>query len=120
MTHKSFALPHRDGKEAYSEDYDKDELHMTPASITSQDGEQLSELEMIRHDDVGSESSAAESFLYYDEKEGDEYTGYGDTEDGDEYEFEEDWEVLHSQSSSSNADPCQVLDEVDDVNDVVI
>ena len=27
-------------------------LHMTPSSITSQDGEHLSELEMIRHEDV--------------------------------------------------------------------
>jgi len=55
ITYNPLSLSHEDGKNNSS--YDQDYLHMTPTSIGSQDIEDFSELEMIGHDDVGSEQS---------------------------------------------------------------
>lgn len=116
ITHNAFNLLHRKNYCSYDQDYDADNLHQTPSSITSQDNESLTELEMIRHEDVGSADGGEDThFSYYDE-----YHEHHDFEadDDDCYEFEENWEIMHTvNSESGDAGPCEVLDNVDDVND---
>lgn len=96
----------------YEYDYDADNLHMSPQAVTSQDSEHLLELEMIRHEDVGEDVCS-----YYGED--DEHHETFSAED-DEYEFEEDWEIMRAINCEGGSGPCDVLDNVDDVNDVVI
>jgi hypothetical protein len=60
----------------YDEDYDQDNLHMTPNSVKNQDSEQLEALEMVRPEDF----LVREEFCL---------------QSGDE----EDWEIMHSQKA---------------------
>jgi hypothetical protein len=87
----------------YEEDYDEDNLHMTPNSVTSQDREQLAELEMIRPEDVtlqydsNLQSSVAEigNSKYHDDDE----NAYDSTSQDDYVELEEDMEIIHKQQT---------------------
>mmetsp|Transcript_31842 Transcript_31842/g.68766 ORF Transcript_31842/g.68766 Transcript_31842/m.68766 type:complete len:228 (+) Transcript_31842:942-1625(+) len=124
ITHNSFTLPEHLADDAndfsYDQDYDEYNLHMTPSSTTSQDGEHLSELDMIRPDDVGAVLGDKVPCSYYNDED-DEYFDYEVTQDGC-YEFEEDWEIMHNLNLEKSGDsgPCDVLDNIDDVNDFVL
>lgn len=96
--------------EAYDEDYDEDNLHMTPNSVTNQDKEQLAELDMLQNDgDL--ESGIAEfgnAGHHYDDEEA------FDSSPDDYVELEEDWEILHTKQTGLNTAIDEVLDNVDD------
>lgn len=94
----------------YDEDYDEFNLHMTPSSITSQDDEQLVDLELLQHDDVGwqtdslpsdevisrfkiDEEKLNKSFKYFYEED-----EYAYETDEDFVEFEGDLEIMHVES----------------------
>lgn len=53
----------------YDEDYDKDNLHMTPNSVTNQDREQLAELDMTPPDDLRPGIAEFGSATYHDYEE---------------------------------------------------
>jgi len=102
----------------YEEDYDEDNLHMTPNSVTSQDREQLAELEMIRPEDVTSQydsdlqsGGGAEigNFKYHDDE-----NAYDSTSQDDYVELEEDREIMYKQQTGLNVTMDEVLDNVDD------
>ena len=98
---------------SYDQDYDKDNLHMTPLSITSQDSEDFS-VETIRHEDVVAVGkSDTVSYSYYNnvctQSESSEYID----NDDDEYELEEDWDIAHTISCEGDGS-CDVLDNTDD------
>ena len=126
ITYNTFKLPQRRSDDPnnfhYDEDYDKDNLHMTPTSISSRDGERLSELEMTQHEDVRIPGDgSAESISFYDEEDDDDdYYDFDESQGGDRYEFEEYEEIMHTVSEKSANGPCQVLDNVDDINGIVL
>ena len=96
---------------SYDEDYDEDNLHMTPKSVTNQDREQLDELDMLRYDsDLG--SGIAEfgnaNYHYYDEN------AFDSSDPEDYVELEEDSEILHTKQTGLNVAMNEVLDNVDD------
>ena len=112
-------------KLSYDEDYDEFTLHMTPTSMTSQDAEQISELEMIRHDDVQWQTNstldiggeeldftiAGEALAYLNKE--DQYI----YQTNDEFaEFEEDWEIMHSQPGNSGGSngTYEISDNIDE------
>lgn len=95
----------------YDEDYDEFTLHMTPASTTSQDSEQFSELESIEPEEVrwpsnGSSEEMMEGLETRDKthetmspsRKGDLYANK--TKD-DVVEFEEDWEIMHTRNEKT-------------------
>lgn len=111
ITHHALQRRHGDENDvSYEQDYDADNLHMTPGSTTSQDSEQFDELE-VHYDDIttvrdGDSTTTAAS--YYDDAD-DTYNFQNTDEDGDEYEFEEDWELMHS--ANCRGDSCDILDQ---------
>ena len=92
----------------YDEDYDKDNLHMTPNSVTNQDREQLAELDMTPPDVLRPGIAEFGSATYHDDDE----ISF-DSSQGFE-EMEEDWEILHTKQTGLNAALDEVLDNVDD------
>mmetsp|Transcript_21775 Transcript_21775/g.46068 ORF Transcript_21775/g.46068 Transcript_21775/m.46068 type:complete len:248 (-) Transcript_21775:97-840(-) len=95
----------------YDEDYDEFTLHMTPASMTSQDSEQLSELESIGPEEVrwpsnGSSEEIMEGLETRDKTHETMSPSrkdifYGEKAKDDFVEFEEDWEIMHSRGEKS-------------------
>ena len=115
ITHHALQQRHGDENDvSYEQDYDADNLHMTPGSTTSQDSEQFDELE-VHYDDInittvrdGDSTTTAAS--YYDDVD-DTYIFANTDEDGDEYEFEEDWELMHSANCQGDSTQCDILDQ---------
>ncbi len=94
----------------YDEDYDEFNLHMTPASMTSQDSEQLTELELIGPEEVqwlsngGSEEMEGEETRdkIHETMSPSRKDDFHATKAKDDFvEFEEDWEIMHSRSEKT-------------------
>ena len=102
----------------YEEDYDEDNLHMTPNSVTSQDREQLAELEMIRPEDVtlqyDSDLQSGVAEIGNSKYNDDDENAYDSTSQDDYVELEEDREIMHKQQTGLNVTMDEVLDNVDD------
>ena len=92
----------------YDEDYDKDNLHMTPNSVMNQDREQLAELDMTPPDDLRPGITEFGSDNYHDDDE----IAFGSSQGCEE--MEEDWEILHTKQTGLNTALDKVLDNVDD------
>lgn len=103
-----------DANATYDEDYDKDCLHMTPNSVTSQDREQLVELEMLRPEDLILQDNRClqSSVTEVDFNNHNEELLCSSQDDF--MELEEDWEILYTQQAGRNAAMNEVLDNVDD------
>mmetsp|Transcript_28246 Transcript_28246/g.36446 ORF Transcript_28246/g.36446 Transcript_28246/m.36446 type:complete len:145 (+) Transcript_28246:294-728(+) len=102
----------------YEEDYDEDNLHMTPNSVTSQDREQLAELELIRPEDVtlqyDSDLQSGVAEIGNSKYNDDDENAYDSTSQDDYVELEEDREIMHKQQTGLNVTMDEVLDNVDD------
>lgn len=110
---------------AYDEDYDQFNSHMTPSSMQRQDYEELDSLEMIQHEDVEpseelrvNADTAKMTLIDSADVKLASYN-FDMLEDVEYVELEEDWEIMQERVQEGKSTPCEIYDNIDDVNDVV-